>query len=60
VPDQVEEAVRQYIEAVSIGLGILDKKQAEREQELAALEKTLKPASRRERRNGTSPRARLS
>jgi hypothetical protein len=59
-PDQVEEAVRQSIEAISIGLGILDKKQAEPEQELAALGKTLKPASRRERRNVTSTRTRLS
>jgi hypothetical protein len=40
--------------AALVGLGISDKKQAERKQELAALEKTLKPASRRERRNGTS------
>jgi hypothetical protein len=54
--DKVEEALRQGIEATCIGLGILDKKQAE----LAALEKASKMTSRRERRNGTSTRTRLS
>jgi hypothetical protein len=54
--DQVEEALRQGIEATCIGLGILDKKQAE----LMALKKASKMTSRRERRNGTSTRTRLS
>ena len=54
--DQVEEAVRQGIEAICIGLGILDKKQAE----LMNLKKASKMTSRRERRNGTSTRTRLS
>ena len=55
-PEQDEQAFLYGVEAICIGFGILDKKQAEVMQ-LATLKKASK---RRERRNGTSTRTRLS
>jgi hypothetical protein len=54
--EQDEQAFLYGVEAICIGFAIFDKKQVEVMQ-LATLKKASK---RRERRNGTSPRARLS